>query len=153
MGNTRYGENRRVHLQAELFYFFIDFFDLQLDEFDLCNEMFDLNFFCRRRNANRVLCGFLQKLGCERNSTSPLLLKERLNFRKFSVCNFVCTSEEFQKLQVNRTVLTFEQMIVFRKDYINTLLEPVGVDIQLFLKVMMVACQLSLFVKLKTIKL
>ena len=153
MGNTRYGENRRVHLQAELFYFFIDFFDLQLDEFNLCNEMIDLNFFCGRRNPDRTLCGFLQKLGCKRNLASPLFLKEWLNFRKFSVCNFISASEGFQKLHINRTVLAFEQMIVFGKDHINTLLESVGVDIQFFFQVMMVACQLSLLVKLKTIKL
>ena len=57
MRNSWHGEDRRVGLDTELFYFFIDFCDLFFEQLDLAHEMLDLDFFRDGSDANRMLRG------------------------------------------------------------------------------------------------
>ena len=58
MRDSRYREDMRVGLDAELFYFFINFRDLRFDQLDLTYEMFYLDLF---RNGGRCQWNSLQR--------------------------------------------------------------------------------------------
>ena len=60
MRDSRYRKDRRVGLDAELFYFFINFRDLLFEQLDLAYEMFYLDLFRNGGDANGILCSELK---------------------------------------------------------------------------------------------
>lgn len=71
MRDSRYRKDRRVGLDAELFYFFINFRDLLFEQLDLAYEMFYLDLFRNGGDANGILCSELKFLGSQRNTIAP----------------------------------------------------------------------------------
>ena len=150
MGNSRYGYDRRVGLDAELFYFFIDFRNLRLDQLNLADEMSDLDFLGSGCSSNGVPCGIFQFFGSKGNAPASAgdfkAFTQRSDVRG---CDFASGGEAFQNLHVYSAVFGLEQAVELRENDVNAFLQSVGVDIQLFFQIVMMSGKLPLLIKIE----
>lgn len=147
MRNSRYREDRRVGLDAELFYFFINFRDLFFDQLDLAYEMFYLDLFRSGGDANGILCSELKLFGSQRNTIAPAggfkAITKRADIRRSDFFSAGKFSEDFH---VHNAVFGLEKAAVLWKNDVDTLLKSVGIDIQLFFQIVMMTGKLPLFI-------
>ncbi len=139
-------------MDAELFYFFIDFGDLLLDQLDLGHEVLDLDFFSDGGDSDGVFRGLFKFFGGKRDAlASAGAFKALTQDADVRGRDFSGGGEILQNLPVNNAVFGFEQAVELRENNVNALLKPVGVDVQFFFQVMMVARELPLLIKVEAV--
>ena len=139
-------------MNAELFYFFIDFSELILDKVNLADKMSDLNFFGNRGNADGVFSSVLEGFGGKSNTTSSArYFKAFAKGPDVSSGDFVGAGKFPEDFHVNSAVFGFEKAVVFGKDDVDAFLKSVGVNIQFLFQIMMMSGELPLLIKVKGI--